>query len=230
MALERPVLAVIPARGGSKGISRKNLRVVAGKPLLQWTVEAAQAARSLDRVVVSTEDAEISALAARCGAEVLPRPAALATDEAATLQVLQHAVQVLPAGVVVVLQPTSPIRSEGLIDRCVRQFEAAGAESLGTVHRDYSYEYGQPMPRRQEMRPRLVDNGNIHVLAADVIRRGRRFGDRLARYEISRAEGVEIDDAFDLWLAERILERGPLWLAGFAPGESIEAERVTPLA
>lgn len=208
MSAEPTVLAVIPARGGSKGIPRKNLRLLCGKPLLQWTVDAARAARLLDRIVVSTEDEEIAALAARCGAEVLPRPPELATDTATTLEVVQHAVQVLPADAVVVLQPTSPVRSQGLIDCCIRQWQAERADSLGTVHRDYSYEYGQAMPRRQEMRPRLVDNGNVYVLAADLARRGDRFGARLATYEISRPEGVEIDDAFDWWLAERILEQG----------------------
>lgn len=225
MPVDPTILAVIPARGGSKGIPRKNLRLLCGRPLVQWTIDAARAARLLDRIVVSTEDAEIAALAARCGAEVLPRPPELATDTATTLEVVQQAVQVLPAGVVVVLQPTSPIRSRGLIDRCIRQWQAERADSLGTVHRDHSYEYGQAMPRRQEMRPRLVDNGNVYVLAADTVRRGHRFGARLATYEVSRPEGVEIDEEFDCWLAERILERGPEWLQAFVPAPA-ETDRV----
>lgn len=186
---------------------RKNIRLAAGKPLLVWTIEAAQKSRVLERWVVSTEDAEIAEIARRHGAEVLPRPAELASDEASTVSVLQHVLEQIPAEVVVVLAPTSPIRRDGLIDACIEKFFAEGADSLGTVHKDYSYEYGQGMPRRQEIRPRLVDNGNVYVLRSSVIQAGRWLGDRLAVLETSREEGVEIDDDFDFWLAEQILTK-----------------------
>lgn len=201
----RSVLGVIPARGGSKGVPRKNVRVVAGKPLLVWTIEAALRSERVARWVVSTEDTEIAAVARAHRAEVLDRPLALATDEASTLAVVEHALESLPAEAVVVLHPTSPIRRLGLIDECVDRFVATGADSLGTVHRDYSYEYGQDTPRRQDIRPRMVDNGNVYVLKAELVRAGRWIGDRPATLETSREEGVEIDDAFDLWLAEQIL-------------------------
>ena len=199
------VLAVIPARGGSKGVPRKNLRPVAGKPLLAWSIEAALGSTRLGRCVVSTEDEEIAAVARAHGAEVLERPRTLASDEASTVAVAQHALVEIAADVVVVIQPTSPIRRRGLIDACIERFVEEGADSLGTVHPDYSYEYGADMPRRQEFRPRLVDNGNVYVLDADLVRAGRWLGDRLATFETSREEGVEIDDDFDLWLAEQIL-------------------------
>lgn len=199
------VLGVIPARGGSKGVSRKNVRPVAGKPLLAWSIEAALRSSRLDRWVVSTEDAEIAHVARTHGAEVLERPPELATDDTSTLAVAQHALARIPAGTIVVLHPTSPIRSSGLIDLCVERFLKTGAESLGTVHRDYTYEYGQDMPRRQDMEPRMVDNGNVYVLQADLVRAGRWLGDRLGTVETSREEGIEIDDDFDLWLAEQVL-------------------------
>ncbi len=199
------ILGVIPARGGSKGVPRKNVRPVAGKPLLAWTIEASAKSARLTRFVVSTEDDEIAKVSEVHGAAVLRRPTELATDEASTLSVVQHVLEQLPADIVVVLNPTSPIRREGLIDRCIERFLAADADSLGTVHKDYSYEYGQGMPRRQEMTPRLVDNGNVYVIRAGVIRGGRMLGDRLERFEISREEGVEIDEEFDCWLAEQIL-------------------------
>jgi len=85
------ILGVIPARGGSKGIPRKNIRMIAGKPLIAWTIEAALKAKLLDRLVVSTEDREIARIAGDRGAEVIGRPAELASDEATTLSVLQHA-------------------------------------------------------------------------------------------------------------------------------------------
>lgn len=201
------VLGIIPARGGSKGVPRKNIRLAAGKPLLVWTIEAAQQSKYLERWVVSTEDAEITEIARRHGAEVLPRPPELASDEASTVSVLQHVLEQIPAEVVVVLAPTSPIRRDGLIDACIEKFFAEEADSLGTVHKDYSYEYGQDMPRRQEIRPRLVDNGNVYVLRSSVIQARRWLGDRLAVFETTREEGVEVDDEFDLWLAEQVLKK-----------------------
>ena len=101
----------------------------------------------------------------------------------------------------------NPIRRGGLIDACIEKFLEEAVDSLGTIHKDYSYEYGQDMPRRQEIRPRLVDNGNVYVISADVIRDGRTLGDRLAIYETTREEGVEIDEELDLWLAEQVLDK-----------------------
>jgi len=199
------ILGVTPARGGSKGVPRKNIRLVSGKPLLTWTVEAARSSKLLDRYVVSTEDAEIAEVARAAGAEVAERPPELATDDASTLAVVRHTVGLIDADIVVVLQPTSPIRRPGLVDLCVGHFAATGADSLGTVHRDYSYEYGATMPRRQEIRPRLVDNGNVYVLSATLVRAGRWIGEHPQTFEITREEGVEIDDEFDLWLAQQIL-------------------------
>lgn len=185
---------------------RKNVRAVAGRPLLAWTIEAALAATRLDGYLVSTEDGEIAGVARAYGAKVLSRPPELATDEADTLQVLQHVLEHVPVDVVVVLQATSPVRRPGLIDRCIEKFLAEGLDSLGTVHEDHSYEYGQEMPRRQEIRPRRVDNGNVYVIKREVIQAGRQIGDRWGVFETSRPEGVEIDDEFDLWLAEQILQ------------------------
>lgn len=199
------VLAVIPARGGSKGVPGKNIKPIAGKPLLAWTIEHALAAKTIDRVVVSTEDPKIAAVARKWGAEVLDRPKRLATDKADTLPVLQHALRECPADVLVVLQCTSPIRSKGLVDRCVAKFLRTKADSLGTIHHDHSYEYGAEMPRRQEIRPRLVDNGSVYVNKASLVLKGDRIGRRFATLETSRVEGFEIDEPFDFWLCEKIL-------------------------
>lgn len=199
------ILGVIPARGGSKGIPRKNITPVAGRPLIAWTIDAARAARRLTRCVVSTEDAEIAGVARQAGADVLDRPASLAGDDVDTVPVLKHALDRIPSDVVVVLFPTSPVRRPGLIDACIDRFFTADVDSLGTVHADYSYEYGLDLPRRQDITPRLVDNGNVYVVRADLISRGRWIGDRIGTFEISREESVEIDGDFDLWLAEQIL-------------------------
>src|SRR3989344_6294036 len=104
-------IAVIPARGGSKGLPRKNIKKLLGKPLIAYTIEAAKKAKSLDRIFVSTEDKEIAKIAKKYGAEVIERPFELAADDAPTYRVLQHAInEIGNAEVVVTLQPTSPIR------------------------------------------------------------------------------------------------------------------------
>jgi CMP-N-acetylneuraminic acid synthetase len=124
------VLGLIPARGGSKGIPRKNLAPVGGKPLLEWTVEAARAATELTRVVVSTEDDEIAAAA---GVDVLRRPDELAEDETPMLDVIRHAVAELSPDVVVLLQPTSPLRRPEHIDAAVRLLLESDADAVVSV-------------------------------------------------------------------------------------------------
>lgn len=201
------VLGVTPARGGSQGILRKNIQPLCGKPLIAWTIEAAQAARRLDRYVVSTEDAEIAEVVHRAGAEVIERPAALATHEAMTLSVLQHTLTQVPADTVVLLQATSPIRNAGLIDRCVERFLESGADSLATGFICTYTAYGTTHARRQEIPGFFYDDGNVYVIKADLIRRGERCGQRIERVLLDREQSVEIDEPFDLWLAEQVLKR-----------------------
>lgn len=114
------VLAVIPARGGSKRIPRKNLRYFRGQPLLKWSLVAAQMSEYIDRTVVSTEDAEILAVALGLEAEVVNRPNELATDDAANEDVLRHVLTLYPDfNWIILLQPTSPLRTSEDIDKCL---------------------------------------------------------------------------------------------------------------
>jgi N-acylneuraminate cytidylyltransferase len=201
------ILGVTPARGGSKGVPDKNLRALAGRPLLAWTVEAALDASLIDRYVVSTEDARIARVARECGAEVLERPAELAGDEVLSMPVVQHALECLPADIVVLLQATSPIRDAGLIDRCVRRVLETGVDSLATGYVCQAAEYGPLARRRQDIDGFFVDDGNVYVVQADVIRSGRWCGARPERLIVSREENIDIDDAFDFWMAEQVLAR-----------------------
>lgn len=127
-------VAIIPARGGSKGLPRKNLRRIAGRSLVGWSVLAGLEAEFVDDVVVSSDDQEILAEAIRCGAKPLIRPDELATDEASTDSVLVHAMNVLGwhHDLVVLLQPTTPVRASGLVDRAVQKLLDTGADSLFT--------------------------------------------------------------------------------------------------
>jgi len=201
------ILALIPARGGSKGVPRKNLRPLLGKPLIAWSIEAAKAARLVDRVAVSTEDEEIATVARRFGADVIARPRELATDDADTLPVMQHALQACPAETLVLLQPTSPVRDADLIDRCIAQFQKSNADSLATGFICKFTEYGKNDLRRQDIRGFFYDDGNVYVMRADIVLKGDRYGERIERVMLNKEQNIDIDDEFDFWLAERVIER-----------------------
>jgi len=201
------ILGITPARGGSKGIPRKNLKPLCGKPLIAWTIEAAKISRKLDRYVISTEDPEIAAVSQQWGAEVLWRPKELADDHASTLSVLQHALAEVAAEVVVVLQATSPVRDAGLIDRCVEQFLESRADSLATGFVCKYEEYGNSELRRQDIKGFFYDDGNVYVIRADLLRQGERYGKRIERVHLDKEQNLDIDDPFDFFVAEQILKR-----------------------
>ena len=134
------ILGVIPARGGSKAIPRKNTTELLGHPLIWWSIQAAKESKRLDRFIVSTEDEEIASLSSSFGAEVLPRPSSLASDESILTDVLQHVLEHIKADIVVLLVPTSPIRINNIIDRAIELFLEKGVDSLAT---GYMFKYDE---------------------------------------------------------------------------------------
>ncbi|MBI3443923.1 MAG: acylneuraminate cytidylyltransferase family protein [Magnetospirillum sp.] len=228
------ILAIIPARGGSKGVPRKNIRPLAGRPLIGWTIAAALAARSLDRVVVSTEDEEIARLSRDLGAEVpFLRPSELAGDHSSTLEVLRHVVAELERrdnyrpDAVMTLQPTSPLRTSTHIDEAVARFSAdLRADSLvscvevphvfhprSVMKRDaegYMVPYlDDPQPtRRQDKEPVFARNGAaIYITRTPCLERFV-FGGRLLAYMMDEACSLDIDTEADLARAELVLGGG----------------------
>ena len=223
------VLAVIPARGGSKGIPRKNLFPVAGRPLIAWTIEAARQASRIDRTVISTDDAEIAAVARAEGADVVERPAALAGDDTPTLPVLQHAVAVLAEegyhpDVVANLQATSPLRTAGHIDAAIAQFlEDDSADSLVSCVRlphvyhprsvmrlsddGYLEPYlpGPPVSRRQDKEPAFARNGAAIYLTRTARLSEYIYGGRLVPFEMTPEDSLDIDEPRDLEAADAAL-------------------------
>jgi len=205
------ILGLIPARGGSKGVLRKNIRMIAQKPLIAWSIEAAQRSKKLDHFIVSTEDEEIAGIAKRYGGEVLDRPAELATDEASSLSVWQHALSVFPANILVNLYPTSPIRDEGLIDRAVEVFLKTNPTCLATGFICKYMPFGTMddgitnFHGRQKIEGFFYDDGNIYVVDAKMILNGRQYGDKLGFFYTNRECNIEIDDEFDFWWAEQVL-------------------------
>lgn len=224
------ILAVVPARGGSKGIPRKNIRDLAGLPLIAYSIKAGQAASTVDRLVVSTEDDEISAVSCGYGAEVVRRPEALAQDDTPTRPVIAHAVGRLAEegyhpDAVLTLQPTSPLRTARHIDEAAAMFEAdPSADSLvscvrvphifhpGSVMKcteDGSlvpYLPGPGITRRQEKGPVYARNGAAIYITSINRLEDFIFGGRLLCYEMPIQESIDIDDEDDWLCAERRLK------------------------
>ncbi len=223
------ILALIPARGGSKGIPGKNLAPLAGRPLLAHTIEQARATPRIGRVVVSTEDPEIAAVARDCGAEALMRPAELAGDEAPSEAALVHALDVLAERdgwepeLVVFLQATSPLRRADDIARAVATLRHEGADSLFSACPVHGFVWRQnggelraltydpaARPRRQEIGDDLLENGSIYVFKPWVLRRhGNRLGGKIAVYPMDPLDSFQVDEPGDLELMERLLELRP---------------------
>lgn len=201
------IIGLIPARGGSKGVPGKNIKRIYGKPLIVWSIEQALASRRLDRVIVSTDSEEIAEISRSAGAEVLMRPKELATDTASTLDVMIHALSCYPADILVLLQPTSPCRKEGRIDECIDEFCQGEYDSLATGWICDYKEYATNTLPRQQIEGFFYDDGNIYVMNARKVLAGDRYGKKICRKIISRYENAEIDDSYDFWLLEKILEK-----------------------
>lgn len=220
------LLCVIPARGGSKGIPRKNLLPVAGKPLIAWTIAQARAVTPALEVLVSTDDEEIAQIARAHGAQVpFIRPAHLAQDTTPTEPVVRHALNhVRSEGrepeAVMLLQATSPIRLPGTLARAVTQFAATDVDSLvGVVPQaPFLWWQGSPpradydvaaRPRRQDLTPsqlRYRETGSLYVTKPWVYDQlDNRLGGSIGLFVMAEIEGVDIDTDVDLALTESTL-------------------------
>src|SRR5262249_2081136 len=217
------VLGLVPARGGSKGIPRKNIRPLAGKPLLQYTAEAALGAGRLSTVVLSTEDEEIADVGRTCGLRVpFLRPKDLAEDTTATLPVVQHAVRWLERNgesfdAVCLLQPTNPLRRAVDIDSCLDLLEQSDADAVISVlpvpaeHNPlWVYFEGadgtlrlsngevEPIPRRQELPNAFHRDGSVYATKTQVVmQKNSLYGDRVVGYLIDPVCSVNIDGPED---------------------------------
>ncbi len=221
------VLAIIPARGGSRRLPGKNLLDVAGRPLLVQSIEHAKAAKEVTRTVVSTDDPAIQAVSFAAGAEVILRPAEFSTDTATSESALLHVLDYLKdreryqPDLVVFLQCTSPIREDGDIDRAIQRLLNTGADSLfsataskwllwrssgDSVH-SFNYDYRQRR-REQDMADEWRENGSIYVVRPWVLREcGNRLGGKIISYEMNYWSSFQIDSAEDLELCDWILRR-----------------------
>lgn len=219
-------VAIIPARGGSKGVPGKNIRLLHGQPLIAHSIIAAQNSRAVDLVCVTTDSPEISQIASDYGAAIIHRPEQLATDTASSESALYHALEALEKdsiqpGLVIFLQCTSPIRTGFDIDQAIQKLQAVGADSLVSVspsHRflwqesegiaqSLNYDY-RHRPRRQDMNPQYVENGSIYIFKPWVLKQlGNRLGGKITLFPMSEAAAHEIDSPLDFDIAEFLLKQ-----------------------
>ncbi|MEN9965988.1 MAG: hypothetical protein RL416_145 [Pseudomonadota bacterium] len=221
------ITAVIPARGGSKGLPGKNIRIINGKPLIVWSIEQALACQKVQRVLVSTDSEEIAHIAKSAGAEVPElRPAILAQDTTPTEPVLAHAIQnwcdVEEDHVVLLLQPTSPLRLPLSIDNAINTFYNQKADSLASVSDNHSffwknietpvalYDY-KNRPRRQDILPSdrwYRENGSIYLTKVSVLlAHNNRLGGKIAMHKMHECESWEIDTEIDFHFIEELMAK-----------------------
>lgn len=229
------VLAVVPARGGSKGLPGKNLRLLAGKPLVAWPVCAARDSAAVDRVIVSTDDRAIADAAAAHGADVpFMRPASLSGDTASSMDVIRHALQALAESgdrydYVVMLEPTSPLTRGADIDQALQRLVAqravadaiVGISRVEAAHPEYDVlmdaqgvirPYAAPdfssLRRRQEIAELYFLEGSLYASDVPVfLQRGSFYHARTLGYPVPRWQSLEVDEEMDLICIEALLAR-----------------------
>jgi CMP-N,N'-diacetyllegionaminic acid synthase len=228
----KTVLAIIPARGGSKGLPGKNIRPICGKPLIAWSIEQSLSSTIIDRTIVSTDSAEIADVSKKYGADVpFVRPDDLSTDQASTMKVVEHAIQYiknndeLEYDYIVLIEPTSPLRESDELDKMLRQLEEYSANfdsiiSIGEVtehpsimKRKVGFQL-EPFcsdlvmeTRRQDNTPAYFPYGVGYIVKVNVLLSEKTFyTKRCMYYEIKRYQNYEIDDFYDFVCVEAVMK------------------------
>ena len=224
-------LAIIPARAGSKRVKNKNLKDLGGKPLLDWTVEAAKSSQYLDRIVLSTDSEDIADAGRRCGAEVpFLRPKDLAQDDTPTMEVIKHLIltfgeeQNTSFKYVVLLQPTSPLRTgkdideaiellkvreaDGIVSVCETEFPVQWCNTLnekGSMHQFLTKEVRST--RSQDLERYFRINGAIYIARTDRLLEEMTFylSSSIYAYEMEKERSIDIDDEYDFLIANCLI-------------------------
>jgi CMP-N-acetylneuraminic acid synthetase len=219
------ILAVIPARGGSKGVRKKNIRLLGGLPLLVYTLKTAEKLNDiLTKVVVSTENKEIAEIARSYGSEVVNRPLTLAKDDTKSEPVLAHCLEFLENegncyDAVLLLSPTNPFRDPKFIREAVNLFSRKKFDAVIGLKPVYKYSYdiknsGEAKPlykkreNRQSRKPIYIENGALYLSDAKLIRQGKIFGSKTGYVMMDELSSVNIDEPIDFLYAESIIKSG----------------------
>ena len=213
------VISIIPARGGSKGILKKNLKVLNNKPLVVYSIEQSLQSELINDTYISTEDDEIKEVSIEYGAKVIDRPPELATDTASTESVLLHAAKYLKNDFdyIVLLQPTSPMRFPKQIDEAIKSIIKEAGDSLLSVYQNdtflwnkngisFNYDY-KNRPRRQDKEWEFVENGSIYITKKEtLLKEENRLGGKIIYYLMPKWMSFEIDEPFDLELIDYLIK------------------------
>jgi len=230
MKKNKKIIAIIPARGGSKRLPVKNIKKLLGKPLIAWTIEQAKKSKYIDRLIVSTDDKKIAEISKKYGAEIVKRPKKLATDKAKTIDAVSHLLEILEKEkyipeIVVLLQPTSPLRTEKDIDETIKLFLRKKVESVVSVceveHPPYWYfkinsrGFLEPFIKSQYLYKRHQDvpkvyrvNGAVYIANPKTLYKYKSFYcKKTLPYLMSSERSIDIDNEIDFKLAELILKK-----------------------
>lgn len=223
------IIAIIPARGGSKGIPNKNIIDIVGKPLIYWTIEAAKKSCLIDRIVVSSDSPRILSVAKSCGAEIISRPKKYASDSAPAGLAVEHTLEYLEKkekyspDIVVLLQPTSPLRTSEDIDNAINLFmdEKAGAlisiaEENNKYLKSFIIEKGilrgiirdeLVFTNRQELPKIYIPNGAIFIVKTDEFKKNKTlFSEKTIGYVMDKERSIDLDNLSDKLLIEDFLK------------------------
>jgi len=218
-------LAIIPARGGSKRLPRKNVLDLEGKPLIAWSIEAGLQSDYIDKVVVSSDDAEILAVSEKFGAEIVKRPDALSSDSSTTFDAIKHTIDNVEGyEYVVLLQPTSPLRSAKQIDEAIELLEAKNADAVVSVcEMEHSPLWSNTLDNSLSMDNFLSDevlnkrsqdletyfrlNGAIYICKIEKLLEEKSFflKENIFAYVMSRESSVDIDEEIDFKMAKLLM-------------------------
>ena len=235
MSAKGRVLAIVPARSGSKGLPGKNLRLLDGRPLVAWPVSVALGAASVDRVIISTDDVAIAEAARNAGADVpFMRPAHLAHDTASSMDVILHALDTLASQgqeyeYVILLEPTSPLTEASDVEAALSRLRAAGTAADAIVgicrveathpeydvRRDrsglispYAVQDFKSLRRRQDIEELYFLEGSLYISRVEAFRRYKTFyHERTLGYEVPRWKSLEVDDIFDFIMVEAVVRQ-----------------------
>lgn len=231
MLKDKKILGVITARGGSKGIPRKNIKLLAGKPLIAYTIEAAQKSKYLTRFIVSTEDQEIADISKEYGADIpFMRPSELAQDNSTSITVVQHALKKLKKDFnesydyLMILQPTSPLRTAEDIDASIVKAVETDADSVMSMYelKDFSLkklkiikndlilpikEEGRTSSQRQSLEKLYKRNCAVYLTKTELIEKGDLFGEISRPYLMPEEKSIDINEPLDFEIAEFFVKR-----------------------
>jgi CMP-N,N'-diacetyllegionaminic acid synthase len=227
MYKDKTFLAIIPARGGSKRLPRKNVLYLAGKPLIAWTIEAGLNSKYIDKVIVTSDDDAILDISKQFCAETIKRPAELASDTATTFDAIKHAIDNTEAyDYIVLLQPTSPLRNADHIDEAIELLMEKGADAVVSVcEMDHSPLWSNTLPDDKSMNGFLRDdvlnkrsqdlekyyriNGAIYICKTDKLLKEKSFflKENIFAYTMDRKSSVDIDEEMDFEMANILIDK-----------------------